>query len=246
MNNLFYQILFPVLSAHLLGDFILQTDKDVKNKANGFVFAKHVLIVTLLSYLLTGVWNSWILLFTVLFSHTIIDFIKRILGKDSLRIFLLDQLMHIIIAILLALYLQNILTAANISETFWFNYFGVDYLKLLVLLMAVLLITKISGIVISYIIKPYQIKTQTNPKEEIKNGRIIGYLERLIILVLFLSDLSSIIGFLIAAKSILRYSEIKNEKDKAMLEYVLIGTLLSFTIGIVIAAVTNKVLNSFA
>jgi hypothetical protein len=94
MNNLFYQILLPIIAAHLLVDFIFQTDKDVKNKGNGFVFAKHIVLVTFLSYLLTGVWNSWILLLTILFSHTIIDFIKRKLGKDSLRIFLLDQLMH--------------------------------------------------------------------------------------------------------------------------------------------------------
>ena len=79
-------------------------------------------------------------------------------------------------------------------------------------------------------------------KDEIKTGRIIGYLERIIILVLFLAELPAVVGFLITAKSILRYAEIKNESDKVMVEYVLIGTLLSFTVGIIIAFATTKLL----
>lgn len=113
------------------------------------------------------------------------------------------------------------------------------------IVVAVILVTKFSSIIISYIIKPFQAKIfkgENNNKDEINTGRVIGYLERIIILVLFLADLPAVVGFLITAKSILRYAEIKNEIDKVMVEYVLIGTLLSFTIGISIAFITTKVL----
>lgn len=86
-------------------------------------------------------------------------------------------------------------------------------------------------------------KDENNNKDEIKTGRVIGYLERFAILILFLANLPTIVGFLITAKSILRYGEIKNNNDKVMVEYVLIGTLLSFAIGITIALLTIETLN---
>ena len=43
----------------------------------------------------------------------------------------------------------------------------------------------------------------------------------------------ALIGFLIAAKSVLRYSDIKTNYDRKRVEYILIGTLLSFSIAII-------------
>ena len=124
---------------------------------------------------------------------------------------------------------------------------GVIYLKVLVIISSVILMTKFSSIIITYIIKPFQVKIiglENSDGQGIKTGRLIGHLERLIILILFLSNLPAVVGFLITAKSILRYGEIKNEKDKILVEYVLIGTLLSFTLGISIAFITTKLLSN--
>ena len=55
-------------------------------------------------------------------------------------------------------------------------------------------------------------------------GRIIGYLERGIILVLMLSGNIGAIGFVLAAKGITRFRQLD---DRDFAEYVLIGTLLS-------------------
>ena len=62
----------------------------------------------------------------------------------------------------------------------------------------------------------------------------IGYLERLIIVTLVIYGDFSAIGFLVAAKSLLRFGELSGRKDKTQTEYVLIGTLLSFALGMVI------------
>ena len=40
------------------------------------------------------------------------------------------------------------------------------------------------------------------------------------------------IGFLIAAKSILRFSDIKNAEDRKEAEYILPGTMVSFIVAI--------------
>lgn len=244
MNSIFLQILIPLLTAHFLADFIFQTDEDVKRKEKILVFGKHIALVTLLTYLLVGNWSCFTIPLTILITHALIDLLKKAIKKDSLTIFILDQLSHYLVILILSIYIQNKITD-GISNLYWFNIMGSVYAKMLIIIIASILITKFSSIIISYIVKPFQAKIfvgENNNKDEIKTGRVIGYLERIIILVLFLSELPAVVGFLITAKSILRYAEIKNEKDKVMVEYVLIGTLLSFTIGISIAFITSKIL----
>ncbi len=70
----------------------------------------------------------------------------------------------------------------------------------------------------------------------LKNGgRLIGQLERALIFLLILIGQPGGIGFLVAAKSILRFEEAKKQP---LAEYVLIGTLLSFTLAIAVSAFT--------
>jgi hypothetical protein len=67
-------------------------------------------------------------------------------------------------------------------------------------------------------------------------GKLIGQLERCLIFLFILIDQSAGIGFLVAAKSILRFEEAKKQK---LAEYVLIGTLLSFSLAIALASITR-------
>jgi hypothetical protein len=53
------------------------------------------------------------------------------------------------------------------------------------------------------------------------------------------------IGFLIAAKSIFRFGEIKESKHRMDAEYIIIGTLMSFGYGILIACATKFFLDLF-
>ena len=57
-------------------------------------------------------------------------------------------------------------------------------------------------------------------------GRVIGNLERGLIYLLILTGQAAGIGFLIAAKSVLRFGAVKDESRLS--EYVIIGTLASF------------------
>jgi len=68
-------------------------------------------------------------------------------------------------------------------------------------------------------------------------GACIGTLERTLIFLLILIGQPGAIGFLVAAKSILRFEEAKKQK---LAEYVLIGTLLSFTLAISLTFLTMK------
>lgn len=77
-----------------------------------------------------------------------------------------------------------------------------------------------------------------------KAGMWIGQLERILTLTFILLAQFQALGFLIAAKSILRIS-VKKKQERKLTEYVLIGTMLSFSIsifmGIIILFLLNKI-----
>ena len=78
------------------------------------------------------------------------------------------------------------------------------------------------------ILKKYQIG-ETQSCENIKNaGALIGNLERILTIVFVIIGQYEAIGFIIAAKSILRFKD----TDTAKTEYVLAGTFLSFGIAL--------------
>lgn len=68
-------------------------------------------------------------------------------------------------------------------------------------------------------------------------GRLIGQLERTLILFMVLAGVPSGIGLLIAAKSVLRFGDVNAEKtdNRRMAEYVIIGTLASFAFAVPVA-----------
>ena len=73
-------------------------------------------------------------------------------------------------------------------------------------------------------------------------GRIIGWLERSIVMLLIWMQQSEGIGFLVAAKSILRFDDIHRGHQRTTTEYVIIGTFLSFGWAMLVTLVLQKVL----
>ncbi len=72
--------------------------------------------------------------------------------------------------------------------------------------------------------------------EDIKDaGALIGNLERLITIIFVIIGQYQAIGFIVAAKSILRFKD-----NTAKTEYVLAGTFLSFGIAILLGLIISK------
>lgn len=71
-------------------------------------------------------------------------------------------------------------------------------------------------------------------------GALIGRLERTLILFFVLANVPSAIGFLVAAKSLLRFGEVTQAGNREQAEYVIIGTLASFTFAIPVAYATAE------
>lgn len=64
-------------------------------------------------------------------------------------------------------------------------------------------------------------------------GMWIGFFERFLIFTFIIIDQYTAKGFLIAAKSVLRFDDKENSTQKKA-EYVLIGTLMSFSASLVL------------
>jgi len=76
-------------------------------------------------------------------------------------------------------------------------------------------------------------------KHDLSRGKLIGYIERLLVLVLTFYSAYPAIGFIVAAKSIARF---KQMDDRDWAEYFLLGTLTSMFIGISLGIVLREVL----
>jgi len=70
---------------------------------------------------------------------------------------------------------------------------------------------------------------KSTPDEAQKGaGKMIGYLERIIVFFLLINGQYGAIAFVIAAKSVMRFPEIRESDDASSLaEFYIIGTLLS-------------------
>mgnify|MGYP003329179500 CR=1 FL=1 len=222
-------ILVKLLCAHLCSDFFFQTDAINTGKRKpgikGYCYQiLHSAIHAIVAYLLVAEWSCWQIPVVLFISHFIIDVIKCKLHKDSLAIFLADQFAHLAVIGLLWFFLCGEEVGLSCMETpcsvnIWF------------IGMAYILMLKPSSILLSLFLdkwNPASPNTQSLPNA----GKWIGYIERILILTFILIGSIESVGFLLAAKSVFRFGELNKAKEIRTTEYVLIGTLASFTIAI--------------
>jgi len=212
--------------AHLVGDFVLQTDGMVRHKHRPAVLLGHVAIVAGLSWAALGFAAAPAALLLIAVSHAAFDAAKLRWGGRGFRGFALDQAGHFA-AIALAAALFPGAYAAGV----WPGLAAQAAPALARLPEAMALASGLIATVWAggYAVAALMTGVDTPPAGSLpRGGRLIGKLERLLILMLVLAGEPDGIGFLIAAKSILRFNELAGEADRHVSEYVIIGTLASF------------------
>ena len=233
-------ILFiKLLLAHLLGDFIWQpnswvADKEIKKHKSIYLYF-HILLHGVLAAIL--VWEISFIPYAVLIAitHGIIDVIKLNFQKPKTKRiwFIADQIAHILILSGVVLLYQNksIINFWQDNE-FW------------ILLTGILFITKPVSIIIKIIISIWSPENENAHADNslAHAGNYIGILERLFVFSFILTGHFEAIGFLLAAKSIFRFGDLQEAKDRKLTEYVLIGTLISFGIAILTGLIVQALL----
>lgn len=109
------------------------------------------------------------------------------------------------------------------------------------LVTALVSITFVSAILMKRIMEIFNYSLPDNGSKDA--GKYIGILERLFIFTFVVTSFWEGVGFLLAAKSIFRFGDLKENKEIKLTEYILIGTLISFGIAVVIAKIYLKLVS---
>lgn len=234
-------ILLRLLFAHLLSDFIFQSDKicdrkQGKTKKKYVYLLLHSFIHSLTSYLFIADWGYWIIPLVIFVSHTLMDYIKTEYMKKNTTSFIIDQIVHI--SIITALWLSFF----NYSDFLCQEFFKTEWnsVNTWIVLTAYLLMLKPTSVFLSLFIKKWTPST-TADKSLPNAGKWIGYFERILILTFILTGTTEGIGFLLAAKSIFRFGELSKAQEIKTTEYVLIGSLASFTIAVLTGFAVSQI-----
>jgi hypothetical protein len=241
--------------AHLLTDFVLQSDRLVAQKRAGSVLAytRHgavhlVASLVLLAVALPGLAERpdlYGLIAGLTLVHLGIDWGKAQLVRsnsawDGAKVFLLDQVLHgITVGITAWLLIRPPLPDLSSS----FAGFRPHVEKTLLVLVVYVGIIFGGGYLIRSLTKllvkeDLGITGQTT--NEMQNaGLYIGWLERFLVLTALVLHSPATVGLILTAKSIARYPEFKSVR---FAEYFLIGTLLSVSLGIVGGLILLKTL----
>lgn len=231
------ETLTVLLAGHLAGDFLLQTDAMVRRKRELPFLGWHAAIVTLVTALFCGSMQP-LLLVAVFLLHLLIDLIKTHGLGDELRGFLLDQALH-----LLSLLAIASLFPSALADGFWPLLAGPEslppYLAAVTLLNGLVLCLPFGALLVEKATASFMADLTDQGKGLPEGGRTIGLLERFLVFVFtFLGEFAAV-GFLLTAKSILRFGEIRNSADRKATEYIIIGTFLSIGWALTIALGTR-------
>ena len=216
-----------LIAIHAIADFFLQTDELARRKRKLRYLLLHTLIHAALTYLILQAWACWQAPLFVFVFHLLIDCIKQRSQGDTAGAFVADQAVHTLSLITLAWLLVRFSWEPAFS--------GVGY-KQIVVFAGFAATVRGSGLLITKYTKRIVKENSLKFEGLLNGGKVIGQLERsLIFLFIFIGQPAGI-GFLVAAKSILRLEEAKKQK---LAEYVLIGTLLSFSLAVALASATK-------
>jgi hypothetical protein len=235
-------VLIKWIFVHLFTDFVLQTKSMVAHKrrlkTRSWLLYLHCFFHGIFIYLLTPGWDLWLIPLIVTVSHFVID-LWKLYQKDNALFFVIDQALHLIVLFVL----WNVFIASEgwllatwnevkNNTNFWLMATGY------------LIVTFPLSLLMYYATQRWRRSVETGDWGSGNNslseaGKWIGIFERILVYTFVITNHFEGIGFLIAAKSVIRFNDIKGSDARKEAEYVLIGTLMSFSASIVIGLIVR-------
>lgn len=254
-------LLAALVAGHLLGDFVFQTGRMVRAKAEWRVALAHAGIVSGITWILVGHFEVLWIPLAILVTHFLIDWCKarcgallqQISGSDTdggfpgqngaLLLFIADQAAHLLV-------LGAILWAAGgdssvSGESFWRLAVADLPTQAFVVVSGWVVAALAAGHVLGLYLERFERQLTEDQKDGLRNGGYwIGVTERSLIFLFILAGEPAGIGFLAAAKSVFRIGELRKSEDRKLAEYILIGTLMSFTIAMIVGLLTRRIMDA--
>lgn len=246
MSDTSLSLLLALLLSHTLADFMLQSDTWARQKQQHHFRAAslywHVIIHMALSLgvmLAFGIAipmaSTGMLIIGV--SHWLIDLLKSYASPRRVSLFIIDQGLHL-----------------SILAAVWWWVIDADRSRIpldiallwqpstLLVVLAYILIMRPASVLIALIMRRWS-EGVDNRGTLADAGARIGMLERFLILTFVLSHQMAAIGFLLTAKSVLRFGDLYEDRDRKLTEYVLLGTMLSFSMTLTLGLMTRYLLS---
>lgn len=233
-------LLTQLFLAHIVGDFFLQFSPWLKHKAayklRSWFFYVHGCIHFLLIMLFVGKVDFWMSAFIVASVHLVVDGIKLQFQQTATARFwfFADQLMHVLV----------LLIVWGWSEKMVIDWQFFSKPEMLMPFTGIAFLLYPTSFIIKMVIaKWHPVKDIEDAETDLiivdekisleSAGKLIGMLERVLVFIFIYMGKWEGVGFLLAAKSVFRFGDLKDAHSMKLTEYVLIGTLLSFGIAIV-------------
>ncbi|HET7313922.1 DUF3307 domain-containing protein [Salinisphaera sp.] len=261
--------LVALVFAHVLADFLFQTRGLVVAKHRPTIFALHIGCVAITAALALGAASlgAWAAVALVAGSHGIIDACKihprvaawaAMTPFGSLRLFAIDQVAHLTFVAIAA-----VLWPHAFSAGLWPILLGGSSAQFLSIGFALAggfwLATRAGDLMLAQLMLGFhsaraagedRVAGEDRATSEDKTGSPqlpgagawIGWLERTLVFLFVLLGQFNAIGFVIAAKSILRF---RYTREPRVSEIVIIGTLASFGWAIIVALLVHAALVGF-
>jgi Protein of unknown function (DUF3307) len=255
MVHLTYKLFLALYLAHLLADFVFQTDSAVAAKkagkwrsylAHGVThYVTTLAVVAAMNPGLVVTWPFERVVLSLCLVHLLLDWTKIALANagwipENGWSFIGDQATH----------LATVAGATMLiarppwqSVATYLQKIRLEQDKILLVSVIYLVVVFGGGYFIRFLIRPLWKESPGESKREhdevVNAGLYIGWLERFLALTAVFLQSPGTVGLIFAAKSIARYPELKSPSRFA--EYFLIGTLLSISIAILGGIVLLKV-----
>jgi hypothetical protein len=235
-------VLFRLLAAYIMAEWffhqVLYKIERYKKMGKWCQRGLKGIAISILTYIWAWYWKSIWLPVAIFIARLVIE-VLRDRKKKTILYLTLIPVVYIIVLTGCWLVLINV-DIADVTLSLKTIFSDV---KLWTVALAYIVLIWPIGVWIGKITEPWREQLgESDYKGLEKAGMWMGRLERILILTFMLMNQYSVIGFLITAKSIFRFREIKASQDRKEAEYILIGTMFSFTAAILIGIFTDWVL----
>ncbi|MBI4027574.1 MAG: DUF3307 domain-containing protein, partial [Verrucomicrobia bacterium] len=202
-----------LLIAHLIGDFVLQTEQMALKKGHVLAWLiLHASELGLITWLLCWSVKSWIVpvVVVVFVTHVIFDWAKAQLKGNPLRWYIVDQSGHVLTLWICALWIVENADISSMPLTQWLPE------KVQAMIAAYILAARPLTIGMGLFLRPWQeeiLKANGNGSKDCpvtgltRSGEWIGNLERFLVLTCIFAGQYVLVGATLIAKAVMRHSE---------------------------------------
>lgn len=239
-------IFLQLYLAHLVADFLLQPNWIAHRKTEIGPLAAHAGIHAVCAAAAVNLGLDRRVATTIVavaLVHTLIDHAKARFSGDGWLAFTADQAAHFVVVALASTWL-------TVS---WSGVIGVVHSTAtnpLVYLYACAYVAVVfgGGYLVQKITQSFLEQMQSDMarlKPGLPNaGKYIGWVERFLILTFVIGGYEPAVGFLLAAKALVRYPEIKEDTKGHFAEYFLVGTLTSVGLALITGIAVSRLRGS--